>query len=178
MNLKSFKYYIAVLILICCSKVSFAQLETDVPDRWYFGGNLGANFGSVTDIEISPLVGYRVSHNFSVGAGMTYIYFSVNDPYLGDYSTNMYGLRFFAKELVYRNFFAYAESEFLFLKEPNIITGELQNHTINTPFLGLGFSQPMGGSAFSYIMVLWNLNNNDIYSPYSINPVIRVGFIF
>jgi hypothetical protein len=92
----------------------------------------------------------------------------------------MWGLRFFAKELVYRNFFLYGELEFLNLNEPDAFLNSpgLKNRTVETPFLGVGFSQPMGGSAFSYIMFIWNLNNTDPYSPYYFNPVIRVGFIF
>lgn len=178
-NRNLYKYLVAILFVLAFGKVSFAQLESEVPNRWYFGGNVGANFGDVTDVEISPLVGYRLNHNFSVGAGMTYIYFNYQDPYgFYSYSTNIWGLRFFGKEMVYRNIFLYGELEFLNLDEPNIVTGELQNHTISTPFLGVGFSQPMGGSAFSYLMVLWSMNNSDIYSPYQFNPVIRVGFIF
>lgn len=181
-NIKSYlsKHLIAVLILFSLCKISFAQqLETDVPNRWYFGGNVGAYFGDVTDIEISPLVGYRLTHNFSIGTGMTYIYYNYQDPYgYQSYSTNMWGLRFFAREMVYRNFFAYGEMEFLNLNEPNIVSGELHNYTISTPFVGVGFSQPLGGTTFTYLMILWNLNNTDIYSPYYINPVIRVGFIF
>ena len=176
-----YKSIAVVLMLFCFGKVSFAQLESEVPNRWYFGGNLGANFGDVTDVEISPLVGYRLNHNFSIGTGMTYIYYNIQDPYYNvSYSTSMWGLRFFAKELVYRNFFLYGELEFLNLNEPDAFLNSpgLKNRTVETPFLGVGFSQPMGGSAFSYIMFIWNLNNTDPYSPYYFNPVIRVGFIF
>jgi hypothetical protein len=184
MNLKSYlyKFLLILLILLSFGKISFAQLESDVPNRWYFGGNLGANFGYVTDVEISPLVGYRLNHNFYLGAGMTYIYYSVQDPNYSydNYTTSMYGLRFFAKEMVYRNIFAYAELEFLNLNEPDPFgfSPGLFNRTVETPFIGAGFSQPLGGSAFTYLMVLWNLNNTDPFSPYYFNPVIRVGFIF
>ena len=47
-------------------------------DRLYFGGNVGAWFGSTTYINVQPLGGCKVTKKFSLGGGFTYNYFSQN----------------------------------------------------------------------------------------------------
>ena len=55
-------------------------LETDAPlsleDRIYFSGNLSLNFGTFTMINVSPLAGYLITKDFSVGIVANYIYVS------------------------------------------------------------------------------------------------------
>ena len=50
-------------------------------DRIYFGGNLGLQFGNQTYIDISPLIGYKVTEKFSAGFGVTYIYYKQHFPH-------------------------------------------------------------------------------------------------
>ena len=40
-------------------------------ERLFFGGNVGAWFGSTTYVNISPLVGCKITKQFSLGAGVT-----------------------------------------------------------------------------------------------------------
>ncbi len=171
------KLFVALLFALFVGNTVHAQPELDSTKRWYFGGNLGAQFGSETFIEVSPLVGYRITENFSIGAGITYIYFSQQNPYNPAYSyhSNIYGARLFAKEYLIKNFFAYGEEELLNLEEPNF-NGDLVRTDVGSTLVGGGFSQSMGGNALSYLMILWNLNETP-YSPYT-SPIIRLGFTF
>jgi len=138
-------------------------------DRIYFGGSLGAQFGSYTYINVSPFAGYRATSWLSAGLGFTYMYFK-DSRYSVEYSNSYYGPRVFAQVNIWQGLFAYAEYEAL-----NIEYWDVGGRGwLNNLFLGGGFQQSIGGKAFASIMILYNLNDS-YYSPYS-NPVVRIGF--
>lgn len=137
-------------------------------ERLYFGGNIGLQFGSVTFIDVSPLVGYKVTEDFSIGAGITYIYIKYN--YFNSYSTDIYGGRIFSRYYFLENLFAHAEVEQL--------SGQWDYFTnrrffVTSVLAGAGYRQPISDRASMNLLVLWNFNES-IYSPYT-NPVIRGG---
>src|SRR5436190_23959647 len=70
------------------------ESHSDFADRLFFGGNIGLQFGTYTYVDVSPLVGYKVTEKFHTGIGATYIYYSVSGGGY-DYSTNIYGGRVF-----------------------------------------------------------------------------------
>ena len=41
-------------------------------ERLYFGGNIGLGFGTTTYINLSPLVGCKITKQFSAGGGIVY----------------------------------------------------------------------------------------------------------
>ena len=84
-------------------------------DRLFFGGYFGLQFGTVTLIDVSPLVGLNVSTNFAVGIGLTYQYYS--EKYQS-YSTNIFGGRGFARYYFIQNLFGQAEYEILNFEAP------------------------------------------------------------
>ena len=47
---------------------------------------------------------------------------------------------------------------------------------IDNLLMGVGLRQPIGEKASIYLLVLWDVTQNE-YSPH-VNPVIRVGFSF
>jgi len=135
-------------------------------DKIFVGGGLGAQFGDITSIELSPVVGYKLTERFHTGVGFTYRYF---EDTRFNYSTNIYGGNLFGRFLITENIFAHAEYEALygeweFDREPYII---------NSVFLGGGFMQQFGNS-FATIMLLYNINDS-AFNPYS-NPILRLGF--
>lgn len=139
----------------------------------YFGGGFGLQFGSVTLIELSPLVGYKVTSKFSVGLSPTYKYYRYKYSSTQSIENNVFGGSIFARYSIYQGLFAHVEYESLFYntKEPAQPTYMQQ---FNSFFVGGGYSQPIGQNSGMYIMLLWNLNDTP-NSPY-VNPVIRVGF--
>ncbi len=169
--------FLGVLFFLS-STVALAQPGVDSSKKVYFGGSFGGQIGNETALEISPLIGYRVTPSFSIGFGASYIYYSYTDPNYSflNYQTSIYGGRVFAKEYVFRNVFAYAELEVLNLEEQNPLTGELRRITTSNPLIGGGFSQPIGVNSFMHFMILWD-SNGDVASPYT-NPIFRVGFTF
>ena len=57
--------------------------------KWYYGGNVGFSFwNDYTYLGIYPMVGYKITPKFSVGAKVGYSYINYKDI---DFSTNNYG---------------------------------------------------------------------------------------
>jgi len=145
-------------------------------ERLFTGGNFGLQFGTITNIEISPILGYRVTENFVFGIGATYICYS-NSIYTPKYSTDIYGGRLFSRYYFFEKIFAHAELETLNYEAVSIFHSN--NYTLNRVWsngvlLGGGYRQMLGEFSSIHLTILWNFNE-DIYSPYT-NPIIRVGF--
>jgi len=138
----------------------------------YFGGGFGLQFGSVTLIEVSPLVGYKITPKFSVGVSPTYKFYKYNDVY-GKQTTHVFGGSLFSRYMIWENIFAHIEYETLSynIEVPGYLKTRQQ---FDSFFVGGGYKQPVGLNSAMYILALWNLNDTP-NSPY-INPVIRVGF--
>ncbi len=194
--MKMFATAILSALLLLCSRGSFAQ--TDVPessgyekeerptspikDRFFFGGSLGLQFGSATYIDVSPLVGYKITEKFHAGVGVTYIYFKVKDSnYNYAYETSIYGGRVFSRYYFLENFFGHAEFEVLNMDVPrsrsiggNTPPFDYVRDNITSVMVGGGYAQPIGTNAALMLMILWNLTEEQ-YSPYQ-NPIFRLGF--
>lgn len=162
--------FLFVLALLLATK-GFSQNEK-FTDKLYFGGNLGASFGGITFVEISPLAGYRITPRFSAGLGATYIYYSYNvsSPH---FSMEIYGGRVFSRFLITESLFAHVEYELLSV--PDFVNSDLKTRVLVPGlYVGGGYRQPIGPRAFASIMILYNLNQT-IYSINS-NPIISIGF--
>src|SRR5690606_35466784 len=102
MSLSKSKYFfVFFLAFTLFQTTSFAQREIydgdSIPfkDRLYYGGNFGMQFGTVTLIDFSPLVGVMITPKFSSGVGITYQYFK-DKRYSGGKATS-YGGRLFSR---------------------------------------------------------------------------------
>ena len=164
-----------IILLFTATSGSFGQSKFSA-DRVYFGGNLGASFGSFTFVDISPLVGYRFTDRFTAGIGATYIYIKSN--YYA-YETSFYGGRIFSRYFITEGIFAHAEQEVLRGKfyEPTYDL-RLNWHTIGNTYIGGGYQSKVGVNSGVFILLLYNLNSS-FYSK-QINPsdpiVVRIGF--
>lgn len=165
-------------------------------DRLYFGGNFSIGIGSyLTMIEVSPIVGYRLTPRFSSGVGLTYIYYSSYITYNNainptKFTTNVYGGRIFCTFTLIKNIhntLPFVGNTGLFLQmEPEILSLEKKyfssvpnasgNFVQSNLWLGLGLKDYINRRASFYILMLYNVIDNP-YSPYP-NPNIKVGFIF
>jgi hypothetical protein len=149
--------------------------KVDFKSKLFFGGGFGFQFGSITLVEISPLIGYKITPKFSAGLSPTYKFYKYKDYYTGNsYSaTNVWGGSVFTRYDLFQNVFAHAEYETLFYNTKlNNGISEMQQY--NSFLIGGGYQQQIGGNSGMYILVLWNLNDTP-ESPYN-NPIIRVGF--
>jgi len=145
------------------------------PDRIVVGGGFGAQFGTVTYVELSPTVGYLVTDNWLAGIGGRYIYL---EEKFASYSfkTNIYGGNLFTQYYFYlfeESFVAHAEYELLNLETA---IGSEQRINISSVFVGGGYRAAIGESAYATILLLYNLNYDEVKSPYPDPVVFRINF--
>ncbi|MBT8195178.1 MAG: hypothetical protein KJO64_02030 [Bacteroidia bacterium] len=172
---------VAVFFFLFSTTGLFAQNgESKIPfkDKVFVGGNLGAQFGDITSIEISPLVGYHITEKLSAGIGGTYIYYRVKGRTQGlqnipTYKTNIYGGRVFSQYRVIEEAMAYTEFEVLNLEVQDPISYKLSRKNVPSWLLGGAYIQPIGGRSSINFYMLWDVIE-DIDSPYQ-NPIIRIG---
>lgn len=175
------------LFLVIESSISAQKSREETPplkERLFFGGNFGLQFGTITDIQVSPVIGLWVLPRLAVAAGPDYRYFRYHDV-----QTNIYGGKFYAQFVVVQDLnsfipigvhtgiFLHLEDELLSLESAywrnTYSTGRFY---INTILAGAGISQQIGRRSSLNFMLLWALNDSG-YEIYS-NPEIRVSFSF
>lgn len=147
-------------------------------NRFVFGGFIGAQFGDFTAIDVSPIVGYRVTNKFTAGLGMTYQYVSFKDPtgYYQSYKSNIIGPRVFASYDLFYGLFLHTEYEHLWFEyDDSFIVYRDDQPGL---FVGGGLNLAAGERAYFQILALWNLlwdSQNLIYGrPF----VLRFGMFF
>jgi hypothetical protein len=153
------------------------EKKSSFKDHLFFGGGLGLQFGNMTLIDISPMVGYKITPRIGIGVGPTYKYYGYKDKLNPsyDFKTNVYGGSIFSRIILYENIFAHAEYESLYYKMKNSTSSGLpESLSIQSVLVGGGYRQQIGENAFMNLMILWNLNETPD-SPYT-NPIIRAGF--
>jgi len=147
-------------------------------DRIVVGGSLGAQFGNSTYVEVSPIVGYKVTDMFTAGIGFSYQYYKVNYNVItiDDYSMSVYGPRVFLQHDIIYGFFAHAEYEMMkynFKYEDPLY--DAYSGQVPALFGGLGYNYAIGDKAKFQFMALYDFLNGPnslYYSPW----VIRMGF--
>jgi len=148
-------------------------------DRVRLGGSFGLSFGTVTNVNLSPMAGYEITERLVGGVGITGMYFRskyylINSFYYGGRGFLMY------KVLDMVNIIGELEGM-------NVEASYQKRKWLASPLLGAAYSQPLGGRFIKavHLTVLYNLNyNNQIdrysgqnLSPYSSPFVFRVTFL-
>jgi hypothetical protein len=172
-----------VLINITLSTVSGQKSRNETPplkERLFYGGSLGLQFGTYTDIDVSPVIGLWVLPRLNVAVGPKYRYQKYYDERANMYGGRAYSQFFFIRDLnnlipmgVHLGLFLHAEDEFFrFYYTDGTDSEELFS---NTPLIGAGISEPLGRRASLNLMFLWALDDpNDFYD----DPEIRFSIIF
>ncbi len=175
--------YVAFILLICISVNLDAQenKQNMKPEKRFFaGGSFGLQLGTITLIDVSPLLGYRFNNNLAAGIGASYQYFR-DKTYNPVFKTDIYSGRVFLRyyitaEWLPENIFLHTEFEYL-NREAYVIKGfnyyEYERIFVPIYYIGAGYQQPISRNSFITLVGLWDIIE-DQYSPYS-NPVLRVG---
>jgi hypothetical protein len=178
------------LLLLCLSAVlytsAFAQWgeeemsdEPEWKDRMFFGGGLGASFGSQYDfVSVSPLVGYKLTPKLAGGIQFQYRYtkYKYTTP---EVSTNDWGFSPFLRYNIFPPFFLHAEYEYLSYVYAVDTDGEKLRDSYNSVMAGGGFFQPIGRNAGFFALALYNFSYEeqraDRFSPYTEPLIFRAG---
>ncbi|OEJ99605.1 hypothetical protein [Roseivirga misakiensis] len=172
---------------VASAQVYFEEDEVDslsFKDKLYFGGNFSFNIGNrFTFIDISPLAGYLLTDDFSVGAGVNYQYLRREfiNAFNGDrftLSNGVYGGRLFARHNILDDYFAHVELETVnteVVEFDNFGRSSIGRDWVPGFFIGGGYTQPVFGRAGINVTVLYNLLHDDARSPYNSAFIIRGG---
>lgn len=178
--------------------------KKSLANKLLFEGIVGLQFGTITAIEISPMIGYKLTNSFITGLGFTYQYSKYQDFYLNlengelaDRTANIIGGRIYTRyyftdwfEGLLGGLFVHGEYEHLiysrnFTEDRNGKYVDIygipysignQNVTVPGVLVGGGLQQSIGGSAYASFLILYNLNETKD-TPYS-NPIFRIGVGF
>jgi hypothetical protein len=180
---------ILFLFLILPCHYLLAQREREEPpplrERLFFGGNFALQFGTITNIQLSPVVGIWLLPRLAVAAGPDYRFYKYSYD-----KTNIFGGKIYTELVLIQNLnsiipiggntgiFLHLEDEFLSLETEYWKNPPYNNDrfTINTLLAGGGISQQIGRRSSMNFMVLWALNES-IYDVYG-TPEIRISFNF
>jgi hypothetical protein len=178
-----------LLITIMAPVITYAQEAREeappLKERIFYGGSFSLQLGSVTNIEVSPIIGIWVLPRVNFAIGPNYRYYK---DYYG--KTNLYGGRAYVQLVFFKDLdkfipmgthtslFLHFEDEMLSLESSywKNVSYDPQRFMINTLLAGGGISQQIGARAALNIMVLWALNDPG-YEIYG-KPEIRIGFVF
>jgi hypothetical protein len=180
--------FISLLLYTISSVVYSRNIREEPPpirERLFFGGNFGLQFGTITEIQVSPVIGFWVLPRMAVALGPDYRFYKYRDVRTSTYGGKGYLQYVVLRDInsviplgVHTGIFLHIEDELLNLessywKNPPFTS---ERFYVNSVLAGGGISQQLGTRSSLNIMVLWVLNESgyDIYS----NPVIRFSFNF
>jgi len=148
-----------------------AKPKSSIKDRLFFGGGVGASFGTVDYVEIAPMLGFRVVPRVDLGLQPFYRWTSSSSG-----STNDYGARVFARVRIVSSFFGEADYQYTSYEYP-IYGGGTTRSTHNAFLAGAGYTVSLGHSAGLYFSALYDFTyqGNDPYRPYDSPVQLQVG---
>ncbi len=132
-------------------------------NNFYYGGGLNLTFGTITEVGIAPLIGYKVSPRFSLGTQLTYEYYK-DKRYDDDFSSSNYGGSLFARYRFVPQLYGHVEFMAMNYEFYSSIRGSERKWV---PFLlvGGGFSQPISDNVWLNGQVLFDVIQDE-NSPY------------
>jgi hypothetical protein len=144
------------------------KIKTPFRERLVYGGNLGGYFGTVSFVQINPMVGYKTTDWWVNGIGLNYIYSAG-----GGVRQSVFGASVWSRAYIYQSFLLHTEFEQLRRTATDQFGG---SYAANVPvwLVGAGYQERAGGLGLSF-MVLYDLIQ-DPDSPYS-SPIFRIGGI-
>jgi hypothetical protein len=153
--------------------------------RLILGGSAGLSFGDYTNINISPMVGYRFSDMFAAGVSINAQYGSERFRYYngGTSQRNQYSIfggglwgRFYPVDFLFLH--VQPEVNYVSLKSTYYDTDPKttikDSYGVPSLLMGGGYTQPIGGRAAFSIMALYDVLQ-DSRSPYQNGLILRVG---
>jgi hypothetical protein len=183
----------AILFLFGSIAIISGQNRKEQPpplrERMFFGGSLGLQFGTYTDIHIAPVIGLWVRPRIAIATGPNFTYYKGPDFNSLDNETSLYGGNVYVEFVPVKDInnalpiglhigiFLHLEDELLSLESAYWDPMNLSKRfAVNTLLGGFGISQQLGARSSLNLMFLWTLTDSG-YALYN-NPEIRISFNF
>jgi hypothetical protein len=180
-------YTIFIVVFALNANAQYLDSNPTWKQRIFWGGGFGLTLGSITHIDVSPIVGYRVTNRFSAGIGGTYQYYNYSAYNI---KTSIYGGKVFASYTIIKDIanvlpfgenmgglLLHAEAEGLNVeKRIFYLSNDNDRVWVFSPLAGIGYQLPVGMRRYLIVYVLFNFNEGQ-NSPYS-NPVFRMSLQF
>ncbi|WP_291907618.1 hypothetical protein [Chitinophaga sp. CB10] len=158
------------------------------PNRLILGGSIGAVFGDYTNVNISPLVGYRFNDYIAAGINVNAQYGQIRYRDLYDVTTerNTYGIfggGVWGRVYPIPQLFVHVQPEYNGISEkstlydvPNLGDKSVYKSTYGVPslLLGAGYTQGVGGRVGISFAVMYDVLQ-DNRSPYNNQLIYRAG---
>ncbi|CAL1516642.1 hypothetical protein [Chitinophaga sp. MM2321] len=155
------------------------------PSRLILGGSFGMVFGDYTNLEISPLVGYRFNDYIAAGVNVNAQYGNFRSR---DYGGNtlqrdqytIFGGGIWGRVYPLPMLFVHIQPEYNFISQKSTYydTNPKQiiksNYGVPSMLVGAGYTQSVGGRVGVGITVLYDILQ-DNRSPYRNNVIYRIG---
>lgn len=137
---------------------------------------MGLSFGTVTAIQVDPLVGYKVDQagKFSVGLGASYWYYQDN-RFAPPISYSGYGYRTFTRYRVLEPLYLHAEFLHLNVERYSLADDAIKRIWVPHLLVGAGYVQSMGGRSSIFFQILFDVlqDPNSVYR--NQGPIISGG---
>lgn len=152
--------------------------------RLIIGGSLGLAFGDYTNVNVSPLIGYRFSQWFAGGVAINAQYGSqryrsfYGDPESRDQYT-IFGGGVWGRVYPLDFLFLHVQPEYNHVSLKTTIESSPKqvikdSYGVPSLLMGGGYTQPISGNAAFSITVLYDVLQ-DSRSPYQNGLILRVG---
>jgi hypothetical protein len=162
-------------------------------DRLVYGGNLMLELGNPTYVDLSPLIGYRITPRLQAGIGATYVYYRASISYYDQYgnligtvpvTSTLYGGRLYTQydllhDALRANDKLFGHFEYEILNVPYVNNlGTTGRAWMESPYIGVGYRSPIGRNGYINLTVLYNIDYARFQNinPYGSPLAIRIGF--
>lgn len=150
--------------------------------KLFFGGNFGLGFGTNTNVNVSPQVGYRFNDFLAAGVGVNFNYFSLRyfdsrESY-GYAGFNVFGrvypIKFLLLQAQPELNYSWGSIKYYNPDEKHRLPGQF----VPSLLLGGGAAIPMGqGNAALLLMIQYDILQEG-RSPYGNRPFFSLGYNF
>ncbi len=183
------KLKILLILLVFTAQFVYGQRAREekppFTERLFYGGSFSLQLGTITDIEVTPIIGFWILPRIAVAVGPSYQFYKFYDL-----RTDIFGGRTYLQVVLLRDIdkfipigihtsiFFHIEDELLALKTDfwKGVNPPPERFAVNTVLGGGGLSQQVGRRSSVNIMVLWAFTDSG-YELYS-NPEFRISFVF
>ncbi|WP_143305005.1 hypothetical protein [Chitinophaga vietnamensis] len=186
------KRLIIVLLFLAGAQLAHAQYyKTDTARRGFdrsrliLGGSLGLVFGDITNVDVSPLVGYRFNDYIAAGVNVNAQYgsYRVRDGYGNTYSKDQYtifGGGIWGRVYPIQQLFVHIQPEYNFVNQKTTFYQASPKYSVNSNYgvpsllVGAGYTQGIGGRVGISFSILYDVIQ-DGRSPYRNSLIYRAG---